>query len=234
MQKSSSNSFNLLGSKPFSFLTMAFWHCFVSWKQWVNLAIKNQISIVILCLWVLERCPDELFKDCHRQTPKPVVWTHSLAITPQPKGKIFSHRKRWMVSTGLKHHTIMWKQRFQHLKALFIHFMQFCGPWITHKKWHSNAFWSSFKMTKILVSNIFYHFLVPFHLAFWASTVSEKFRLDRKIGFQNTFYTKSINVIIDNIGPSIILRSIIQHRRRPQKQWWSYKNTAYWFLKHVD
>ena len=32
--------------------------------------------------------------------------------------------------------------------------------------------------------------------------------LDRKIGFQNTFYTKCINVIIDRIGPSIILRSI--------------------------
>ena len=27
---------------------------------------------------------------------------------------------------------------------------------------------------------------------------------------------------------------IIQHRRRLQKQWWSSKNTAYWFLKHVD
>ena len=39
--------------------------------------------------------------------------------------------------------------------------------------------------------------------------MSEKFRLDRKIGFQNTFYTKCINVIIDSIGPSIILRSIL-------------------------
>ena len=38
--------------------------------------------------------------------------------------------------------------------------------------------------------------------------MSEKFRLDRKIGFRNTFYTKCINVIIDSIGPSIILRSI--------------------------
>ena len=38
--------------------------------------------------------------------------------------------------------------------------------------------------------------------------MSEKFKLDRKIGFQNTFYTKCINFIIDNIGPSIILRSI--------------------------
>ena len=42
--------------------------------------------------------------------------------------------------------------------------------------------------------------------------MSEKFRLDRKIGFQNTFYTKCINVIIYSIGPSIILRSIYEHR----------------------
>ena len=38
--------------------------------------------------------------------------------------------------------------------------------------------------------------------------MSEKLRLDRKIGIQNTFYTKCINVIIDSSGPSIILRSI--------------------------
>ena len=38
--------------------------------------------------------------------------------------------------------------------------------------------------------------------------MSEKIRLDRKIGFQNMFYTKCINVRIDSIGPSIILRSI--------------------------
>ena len=111
-------------------------------------ALRIRFSIVMLCLWVLGRCPGELFKDCHRQTWKPVVWTYRLAITPQSKVAIFSHKKRWIVSTGLNHHTIMWKQRFQHLKAFFIHFMQFCGPWITHKKWHSNAFRSSFKMTK--------------------------------------------------------------------------------------
>ena len=39
--------------------------------------------------------------------------------------------------------------------------------------------------------------------------MSEKFRLDHKIHFRNTFYTKCINVIIDSIGPSIILRSIV-------------------------
>ena len=38
--------------------------------------------------------------------------------------------------------------------------------------------------------------------------MSEKFTLDRKIGFQNTFCTKCSNVVIDSIGPSIILRSI--------------------------
>ena len=37
--------------------------------------------------------------------------------------------------------------------------------------------------------------------------MSEKFRLDSKIGFRNTLYTKCFNVIIDSIGPSIILRS---------------------------
>ena len=61
---------------------------------------------------------------------------------------------------------------------------------------------------KILVSNIFYHFLFAVSLGNCAPKMSEKFRLDRKIGFQNTFYTKCLNVIIDSIGPSIILRSI--------------------------
>ena len=65
-----------------------------------------------------------------------------------------------------------------------------------------------FKMTKILVSNIFNHFLFAVSLGNWASKISEKLRQDRKIGFQNTFYTKCINVIIVSIGPSIILRSI--------------------------
>ena len=62
-------------------------------------------------------------------------------------------------------------------------------------------------MTKNLVSNIFYHFLFAVSLGNWEPKISEKFKLDRKIGFQNTFYTKCINVIIDSIGPSIILRS---------------------------
>ena len=157
---------------------------------------------------MLENCPDELFKDCHRQTPKPVVWTHSLAITTQPKGAIFSHRKRWMVSMGLKHHKSMRKQRFQHLKALFIHFMQFCGLWITHKNGIPIHLGQVLKWQKILVSNIFYRFLFAVSLGNRASKMSEKFRLDHKIGFQNMFYTKCINVLIDSIGPSIILRSI--------------------------
>ena len=63
-------------------------------------------------------------------------------------------------------------------------------------------------MTKILVGNIFYHFLFAVSLGDWASKMSEKFRIYRKIGFQNIFYTKCIDVITDSIGPSIILRSI--------------------------
>ena len=43
--------------------------------------------------------------------------------------------------------------------------------------------------------------------------MSENFRLYRKIGFRNTFYTNCINVIINSIGPSIILRSIFHEIR---------------------
>ena len=44
--------------------------------------------------------------------------------------------------------------------------------------------------------------------------MSENFRLYRKIGFLNTFYIKCVNVVIDSIGPSIILRSIYASRLR--------------------
>ena len=43
--------------------------------------------------------------------------------------------------------------------------------------------------------------------------MSEKFRLDRKIGFQNIIFTKCINVIIEDIGPLIILRSIFTEKQ---------------------
>ena len=69
------------------------------------------------------------------------------------------------------------------------------------------------------VTFLIYHFLFAVSLGKWASNMSEKFRLDRKIGLQNTFYTKCINVIIDSIGPSIILRSIfiqlMYNKKRP-------------------
>ena len=160
MQKNSSNSFNILGSKHFHLWQRSFDIVLFSENNVCTWPSRIRFLIVILCLWVFERCPGESFKYCHRQTSKSVFWIHSLAITPQPKGAIFSHRKRWMVSTGLTHNKIMQKQRFQHLKALFIHFMQFCGPWITHKKWHSNSFRSSFKMTKksllVTFSTIFF------------------------------------------------------------------------------
>ena len=70
------------------------------------------------------------------------------------------------------------------------------------------------KRQKITVSNIFYHFLFAVSLGNKASKMSEKLRLDRKIGLRNTFYTKCINVIINSIGPSIIFRSIFQSINR--------------------
>ena len=80
----------------------------------------------------------------------------------------------------------------------------------THKNDIPIHLGQALKWQKILVGNIFYHFLFAVSLGNKASKVSEKFRLDRKIGFRNTFYTKCINVIIDSIGPSIILRSIFE------------------------
>ena len=47
--------------------------------------------------------------------------------------------------------------------------------------------------------------------------MSDKFWLDRRIGFQNVFYTKCINVMIDSNGPSIILRSIYQAKHMKTK-----------------
>ena len=75
--------------------------------------------------------------------------------------------------------------------------------------------WVKFQNDKnILVSNIFYHFLFAVSCGNWAPKMPEKFRLDRIFCFQNTFYTKCINVIIDSIGPSIILRSILPKMKR--------------------
>ena len=65
-----------------------------------------------------------------------------------------------------------------------------------------------FKRHKIHVSNILYHFLSAVSLGSRALKMSEKFRLDCNMDFQNTFYTKCTNIIIDSIGPSVILRSI--------------------------
>ena len=128
MQKIYSNSFIILESKPFHLWQWSFDIVFVFWKQCVcTWPSRIRFSIVILCLWLLERCPDVLNKDCHRQTPKPVVWTYSLVIASQPKGAIFALSKSWVVSTGSKHHKIMRNRDF-------IHFMQFCGQWITHTK----------------------------------------------------------------------------------------------------
>ena len=62
----------------------------------------------------------------------------------------------------------------------------------THKNGIPMHLGQILKRQKIFASNIFYHFLFAVSLGNWASEMSEKFRLDPKIGFQNTFYTKCI------------------------------------------
>ena len=61
--------------------------------------------------------------------------------------------------------------------------------------------------------------------------MSESFRLYRRTGFRNTFYTKCINVAIDSIGPSIILRSICQYKSskgsKSSKRFKSRKNFTF-------
>ena len=47
------------------------------------------------------------------------------------------------------------------------------------QKIHSNTFRSSFKMTKIIVTNIFYHFLFAVSLGNKAPKMFQKIRLDR-------------------------------------------------------
>ena len=113
-----------------------------------------------------------------------------------------------MVLTGLKRN-----KEISVSKSTFRSFHAVLWSMDNTQKMTFQNIWSSFKMTKtILVSNSFYHFLFAVSLGNKASKMSEKCMLGRKIGFQNTFYTKCINVIIDSIGPSIILRSIFHLR----------------------
>ena len=94
---------------------------------------RIRFSIVILCFWVLERCINELYKDCHRQMPKQTVWTHGLAITSQPKQAIFSHRKKWVILTGLKHHIIMLKKELSPSKSIVHSFHAVLWPMCDRK-----------------------------------------------------------------------------------------------------
>ena len=50
-------------------LTMEFRYCFVFLKTMFVLGHQE----LDLCLRVLERCPNDLYKDCHRQTSKQTV-----------------------------------------------------------------------------------------------------------------------------------------------------------------
>ena len=114
-----------------------------------------------------------------------------------------------MVLTGLKHHKSMQKTKISASKSTYHSFHAVLWSMDrAHKKDIPIHLGQVLKRQKILVSNILYHCLLAVSLGNRASKMSEKFRLDRKNGFQNTFYAKRINIITDSIGPSIILRSI--------------------------
>ena len=69
------------------------------------------------------------------------------------------------------------KQKFKHLKAIFIHFMQYCGPWIHTKNNIPIHLGQVLKCHKIHVSNIFYHFLSVVSFGNRAKKISEKGRV---------------------------------------------------------
>ena len=93
---------------------------------------KIRFSIAILRFLVSERSPE---KNCTK-----IITDKRQNKLSEPKGwsllhsqirAIFPH-KRWVVSMELKCHEIMRKQRYQHLKALFIHYMQFPCSSVAH------------------------------------------------------------------------------------------------------
>ena len=174
MQNISSNSFNILGSMHFHLWQWSFGIVLFSDNNMCTWPSRIRLSIVSLYLWVLERCPDNSFKDCHRQMPKPVVWIHSLAITLQPKGAIFSHRKRWVVTTGLKTPYNHVKTESSASKSIFHSFHAVLWSMDhTHKNGIPMHLGQILKWQKILVSNMFYHFLFAVSLGNWASKMSK-------------------------------------------------------------
>ena len=86
MLKISSKSCIILWSKHFHIWQWSFVIALFSENNVCTLQSRIRFSIIILCLFIiiiiclLERCPDKLYKYCHRQTLIPVVWTDCLVI----------------------------------------------------------------------------------------------------------------------------------------------------------
>ena len=102
MQIISSDSFSILWSKHFHLWQWSFDIVLFTESNVCTWPLRIRFSIVILCLRVFQRCHCEWFNDCHRQTPKPVVWTHRLAIAPQPKAEIFLSQEEVDGIDGIK------------------------------------------------------------------------------------------------------------------------------------
>ena len=127
----------------------------------------------------------------------------------------------------------MRKQRYQHLKALFIHFNRIKTPW-NHAKTEISASKSiihsfhavlrfmsqtqndklcqGLKWHKINDSNIFYPFPSAFSLGSRALMLSEKFWLDRKIDF--TIHSTP-NASFNYLGEYMILSNLSRGMKFP-------------------
>ena len=133
MHNISSNNFIILGSNIFisdnRVLTLFCFLKAISVLSHHKPDFQSSIYAFECLKDVLTNCTKIVTDKRQYKLSEPITFHYDTA-----KMAIFSHMKRWVVSMGLKQNKFMRKQRLQHRKALFIHFMEFCGQWIRHIK----------------------------------------------------------------------------------------------------
>ena len=97
------------------------------------LAIKNQIFNRHSWPLSVRKMSGKFFNDGHRHTPKPVVLIQTGHHATAKRGNFLSEDEvdgiEWIKTP---YNDV--KTEISASKSIFkIHFMQFCGPWITHK-----------------------------------------------------------------------------------------------------
>ena len=188
---------------------MELWDGFILWIQCVYLAIKNQIFNRHSMPWSVRKMSRRIVQrlsqtNSKKQFSELVVWS----LRQSQKGQFsLTGRGEWY---RRDQNTIKWCEHRE--ISILKHYSFIICSYVVHGS-HTKVdipihLGHVLKLHKIRVSNIFYLFHFDVSLGNRASKMSEKFRLDRKIGIHNMIYTNCINAIIKSIGPSIILRSI--------------------------